>query len=445
MTEALKTRIENQLDELVAALDEHDPSGDPTAFIALLARHRHRIAAIESRCAHQAAEAQRWRREGYRSADDWLARTTGSSSRDAKRRLATADRLSELPTVRAAAERGDLSPDQTFEVARGAAADPTKVRHLLGVARRCDLHRLRESASEAVAQADPDPENTRRRIHRKRAMRTWVDAEGAWHLSLKGTTLDGAICESRIDNIADRIFRAAYRTGVREPREAYRFDAAVLLLTGRQPDFITGRQPQEPWTAPAASEDSAPDARSAYANTKSDPRAAISTTPPKRDVLIHIDFAALLRGRVLSGERCHIAGVGSVPIEIAADLEANPFIKAVIRDGTEIKSVAHFGRHIPAELRTAIEANCDRCENPGCGSTFFLEVDHLLEYAKGGPTAYANLDRLCSHCHNLKTTQGYRLLGPPGHRQWRRPDGSLIRGPACDDAECDWCDANADP
>ena len=31
------------------------------------------------------------------------------------------------------------------------------------------------------------------------------------------------------------------------------------------------------------------------------------------------------------------------------------FIKAVTHDGVRIGTVAHFGRHIPAELRTALE------------------------------------------------------------------------------------------
>ena len=66
---------------------------------------------------------------------------------------------------------------------------------------------------------------------------------------------------------------------------------------------------------------------------------------------------------------CEIAGVGPVPVELIAELEGNPFIKAVIRDGTDIRTICHFGRHVLAELRSALDARDPVCSVPAAIAT----------------------------------------------------------------------------
>ena len=48
-----------------------------------------------------------------------------------------------------------------------------------------------------------------------------------------------------------------------------------------------------------------------------------------------------------AGGRCRSA--------FARDLADDAFVKAVTHDGVRIEAVAHFGRYIPAELRTALD------------------------------------------------------------------------------------------
>ncbi|MDH3707846.1 MAG: HNH endonuclease, partial [Acidimicrobiia bacterium] len=136
--------------------------------------------------------------------------------------------------------------------------------------------------------------------------------------------------------------------------------------------------------------------------------------PPKRDLLFMIDLAAYRRGKALSGETCELAGIGPVPVEVAAELDTDPFIKAVIRDGTDIKTVVHYGRHVPAELRTALEARGVQCAVPGCSNCTYLEVDHAtLDYAAGGPLAIWNTQWLCPYHHRRKTQGLLDLDLPP--------------------------------
>lgn len=81
----------------------------------------------------------------------------------------------------------------------------------------------------------------------------------------------------------------------------------------------------------------------------------------------------------------------------------------------------HFGRHITAEVRTALEfgpaPECDGavCVEEGCGRRDGLEWDHTKPRAHRGPTAYHNLEPRCRPHHRDKTQrdrQAGLLFGP---------------------------------
>ncbi|HTT92217.1 MAG TPA: hypothetical protein VMF65_21870 [Acidimicrobiales bacterium] len=77
--------------------------------------------------------------------------------------------------------------------------------------------------------------------------------------------------------------------------------------------------------------------------------------PTPADIVYVVDLAAARRGHSHSGEVCQDLGTGPVPVSEVAQLAEDAFIKAVLYEGTRIHTVAHFGRHIKAELRTALE------------------------------------------------------------------------------------------
>ncbi|MDH3704923.1 MAG: HNH endonuclease [Acidimicrobiia bacterium] len=378
----------DRLDAAVAALrDDVADTHDPAALVDALVPIERRLQSIRADLARRAAELDVHQRTGDRDPASWLARASGTSKRRAGEELETARRLQGLPVLREAAESGELSPEQTALVARAGEADPARQRQLLGAARREDLGGLRKEADRIIAAADDDQAARHARIHRDRSIRFWRDVDGTACLQARTTPEQMAVIKSRLMKEADAVFDAARRDDRREPYEAYLIDALANQCTGSNH----------------------------------------TTVPPKRDLLIHIDLQALLRGRTVSGERCEIVGVGPVPVEVAADLDANPFIKAVIRDGLDIRTVAHFGRHVPAELRTALEARASQCEVPGCAHEGRLEFDHAkVDFAAGGPHALWNDDVLCDHHHDLKTNEGYRLDGPPGRRRWLGPAGQIV-------------------
>ena len=61
------------------------------------------------------------------------------------------------------------------------------------------------------------------------------------------------------------------------------------------------------------------------------------------------------------------------------------------------------------------------CMVPGCRRQWRLEADHSHEFAKGGPTALDNQDRLCGTHHDDKTHRGARYEVTATERLWWPP------------------------
>jgi hypothetical protein len=63
--------------------------------------------------------------------------------------------------------------------------------------------------------------------------------------------------------------------------------------------------------------------------------------------VVRVDHKAFRRGHTEPGEVCEVAGVGPVPVAVARRLSCDAILKALIMDGNDVRSVAHFGRMIP--------------------------------------------------------------------------------------------------
>jgi hypothetical protein len=143
----------------------------------------------------------------------------------------------------------------------------------------------------------------------------------------------------------------------------------------------------------------------------------------KADVVVVGDIRTLLADDDSVGDGCHIVGGGPIPVRRFREwLEAgDAFIKGVVHDGVDVLHVQHFGRHIPAHLRTALELGEPPlfdglvCSDPSCGRRYKLELDHLVPFAAGGATSYRNLDGKCRGEHQTKTEadRAAGLLTPP--------------------------------
>ena len=117
--------------------------------------------------------------------------------------------------------------------------------------------------------------------------------------------------------------------------------------------------------------------------------------------------------------------VPSIPVSVAKELGRDAFLKVVLHTGTEIHTIAHFGRRYPAVLRTALELapppdfNGNVCAAPGCDRCYHLQRDHIDPVANGGLTTYLNNQPLCAPDHRIKTERDrkaglHRRNKPPG-------------------------------
>jgi len=186
-------------------------------------------ATVKSLAAAWMAKGDNARAQGSRSPAHELARRTGASLGAARQSIEVGQRLAHQPLVNAAARRGELSPAQAALVSDAVGADPSAEAKLVSTAALGSLAELRERCAQTKANAEPDLEARRRRIHSLRHLRTYTDPEGMWHLRAQGNPEHGAQVMSALGPIADQIFAQARAEGRREPADAYAFDALVCL------------------------------------------------------------------------------------------------------------------------------------------------------------------------------------------------------------------------
>ena len=288
------------------------------------------------------------------------------------------------------------APDATAELLAAAELGPTEL----------------TTACIKARAAVEDPTKRRRRQHASRSLHTWNDADGMYCGKFRLTPEIGGQFDAVIQDGIRRHFRAHRSSGDHEPHAAYAADTLAELVLEHSATTDTS---SDPTVTPTESPDD-----NVNDNTTVDDAADAPATEPDDDrvgsrvrVNVHvlIDHAALVRGFPLPGETCEIPGVGPVNVDWVRGLLGEALLTAIIRDGTDIRTVAHFGRHVNAKLRTALLVEGRECDVVDCHRRGYLEIDHIHDHAKRGPTALHNLHFLCSHHHRQKT-QGW-VLGPP--------------------------------
>jgi hypothetical protein len=377
-------RVREAVDRLAAAVASMELASMLPAthreLVALGERIERTGRTVKTMAAARVAESAAWEGEGDRTAEDWLARTTGTTRAEAAKELQCGRDLSLVPEVAKAATAGDLSVKQTEAIAGAAAIDPRAAGRLLRSAKDKGLRELQDECRATRTNADPDPEATRARIHANRSYRTWTDTDGTGHLHLTGPSDVIARADNAVRHRCDRLFRDARKEGRREPGDAYAFDAAVALLT------------------------------SAPSDSKPVPTGADAK------VIVRVDLPALIRGRPVEGEVCEIAGCGPIPVSVAKDWMSDAFLAAVVTDGTEIGKVIHLGRRFKSLQKTVLQWQDPVCARKGCSNRLGLEYDHFEDWALTHTTRTTAAKRFCHWCHGLKTA-GWTVSAPDADGQ----------------------------
>jgi uncharacterized protein DUF222/HNH endonuclease len=372
----------------VAALDETKLSAsEATELIEASSQGERFCQAARAVGLKRAFRDRPWHGAGYKTAAAWLAAKSKKTLSSAITTVNTAWHLEKFPQTREAFVSGEISEIQAAQITEAAVADPGSEQGLLELAARESVTALRERCREVQAAALSD-EDAAERIRAGRFLRHRLDPDGAVRLDARLAPDDAAPLVAAIDARTAVLQEQAPRSGQREKAEAHAADALCSLAKG------------EPGPTPV--------------------------------VHVRVDHTALERGRTVSGETCSIEGLGPIPVSSARRLSSQGIVKGVLSEGADVTAVSHLGRHIPARVRSALEARDPTCVVPGCDVRLDLEIDHIVPVSQRGPTRLSNLARLCRHHHFLKTHRGWRLEGKPGAWTFtapRRSDRRQARAP----------------
>jgi hypothetical protein len=323
------------------------------------------------------------RSRGDRDTAEWMARQTGQSSARARDELDAREQIEACPATRTALDAGLLSQAQAAEIAKTEPQAPGSERELIDYAKKHSLAGLKnEARKRRLSGIDRDQLHARQ--VESMSLRTWTNDLGMTCLHTELPPELGVPIVTRIRRATDRIFREAYRHGRRDSNERYAAEAFVELMN----DTSAG------------------------------------SSSKKADVVVVVNLNAYRRGSVADGEVCHIINGGPIPVSIAREMAKDGFLKAVLHDGVNIHTVKHFGRHIPATLRTALDLGAPpefgglECGDDDCDRRHGIEIDHLDPVANGGATSATNLTPKCTPSHRTKTEhdRANGLLGPNKRR-----------------------------
>lgn len=363
--------IGSLVDELSRELAAFDPGlysgADCAALVERFARAENALIAARLRAAVRAGESGAHRARGFADPSDWLASSSGSTIRDSRAALDAVRVVEALPETRDALVAGEVSIAQAAEIARTEAEVPGSEAELLDLAKGSSLGAVRNLARKRRVAAIR-PEELYARQHASRAGAHWTDEIGMVWLRVGLTPEVGLPIVARLDAETDRVWREARRAGRSDSRAACAADAFARMC-----------------------------------NTK------VAAKRGGTDLVFVCSLDAYRRGHAHEGELSHAVGGGPLPVSIIRAAAHDAFLKVAFHDGVEIRRVAHLGRHIPAELRTALELGpfpeLDGmvCEEEGCDRRYGLEWHHVDPMANGGTTSAENLKLLCTPHHDDET------------------------------------------
>ncbi|MDQ6615092.1 MAG: HNH endonuclease [Actinomycetota bacterium] len=441
---------------------------DASTVVKDAAAIEHMAATVKALAAARAAEARSWKAGGYRSAEEELARRTGSSLSGARDALALGRNLTDQREVADAARQGRLSPDQASAISDAVAADASAATDLVDAAEAGgSLADLKDKCAKVKAAA-VDLEARREANRRRRHLRGWTDQHGEWHLSGSGNPEDGAQIMAALAPLVEEAFRAARREGRRDHPDAYRFDALLrLALDATSDPFSTDSEPDDhnpidhspvddgPFPANDHRADDDPievdaaltddergddgpsdgdagpfpsDAKADYPAHPDDGRSAQARRRHRRGapvkLLVRVDLETLMRGFPTDGETCELVGYGPIAMSALDKLlkDGDPFVAAILMKGKQLAGVAHLGRQPTAHQRSYLQWLYPTCAAEGCSAPAErLQIDHRVDWSKTHITLIDWLDGLCRHDHDKKTRYGWSLIDGIGKRPFVPP------------------------
>ena len=320
---------------------------------------------------------QIWRDSGARDTAHWLAIRYGISEWKARRWVAAAHALENVPLIAEALERGELGIDKVVELARFATPETEGrlIRWAMTVSVGAIRHRGDLEAKASIRNV--------REVERSREVSWWYHDEGRrFGLEADLPAASGPIVIKALEREAERI---AAIPGEEDDvyASARRADALVALCSAR---------------------------------------IAADPEPDRATVVVH----ARLDGLQQDIGGCEIEGGPAIHPQSVRRLLCNARVQTVVedRDGN-VLGIGRVSREPPAWMLRQVRHRDRECRFPGCGARRFTEAHHLRWWRHGGRTDLTNLTVICSFHHRLVHEHGWSVKrDATGELLWRRPDGT---------------------
>jgi Domain of unknown function (DUF222)/HNH endonuclease len=349
---------------LSAALD------DTNAQIGRAQRHMLRLIADADR-------REIWRGSGARDTAHWLSMRYGVSEWKARRWVAAAKALENLPRIAEALEAGQLGIDKVVEL--GRFAKPEDEARLIRWAKTVSVGAIRHRADLESRASITDV----REVERGREVTWWYFDEGRrFGLEADLPAAYGPVVINALEREAVRI---ASLPGEEDPvyASARRADALVGLCSAR-----IAKDPE----------------------------------PDRATVVVHAQLDGLRRDT----GGCEIEGGPVIHPQSVRRLLCNARVQAVVEDRYgNVLGIGRLSRQAPAWMLRQVRHRDRECRFPGCGTRRFTEAHHLRWWRHGGRTDLDNLALICSFHHRLVHEHGWSVKrDAAGDLLWRRPDGT---------------------
>lgn len=359
------------------------------ALEAALCTHAAHIAAAECRFVLMVAEVDRrgiWADQGAMTCAHWLSWRCGLSRGVGREHVRVGRALAQLPTVRRAFARGELSYSKVRAITR--VATPAIEDRLVDMAAYATASQL-ETIVAAFRRAAPEEGVAALTRHRSRYLHTYTERDGTVFISARLSPEDGATVLAAIEATRQELDADARGDGGAGPR--------VPAETSEE-----GPKPDDPFSASCA------DALVAIceAHQAAAPKRAFSSGP-RASVVVHVDRQVLGDP---SAEGCaHIEGVGAVSAHTVQRLVCDAAVSSLsfTSDGTAVPEGRT--RQVPDSLRRAVLTRDGGCRWPGCCRRRYVDVHHVVFVSRGGRTRLTNLTTLCRAHHRLVHEGGYTL------------------------------------
>ena len=352
------------------------------------------VCAAERRLLSLIAEVDRreaWRETGARDLAHWLGMRYGISDWKARRWIAAAHALCQLPRISLAFSDGRLGIDKVVELTRFATTETESdlVRWAPGVScgairRRGDL--ATRVDSEEVVDVDRD-----------RSLSWWYFDDGRrFGLEAEPPAAQGAAIARALERVAGSLPMMPGEED-RSCATARRADALLALCSAR---------------------------------------IAADPDQDRATVVVHAQMDSLAAG----AGGAEIDGGPAIHHETLRRMLCNARVQTVVEDSSgAVLGLGRLSREPSPWMVRQVRYRDKECRFPGCGARRFTQAHHIVWWRNGGRTDLDNLVLICAFHHKLVHEYGWSVKREvDGTVRWFHPDGIDYRAgpsPGSDDRD----------